>query len=369
MTFFVRPLRCRSLASLSAWLVFAAGAGTVQLAAQDLPPAIEADRLLLQAEQQIQDEDYDEALATLDRILELQAEHNLEVPAPFWFNHARVAKEVPHPYKARSSAIRYLEVAGRGGEHYLAALEILNELEEPLTRLAAERESAFRALLRQAETTVSGRVFRDCSLCPVMVEVPPGSYMMGSPATEVGRLGTEGPQHQVTIGYAFAAGVYEVTFAEWDACVSAGGCGHWPRDYNDGRGRRPVLDVNWEDAQEYVAWISEETGEEYRLLSEAEWEYVARAGTRTARYWGESEAEQCRYANGSEVSCSDGYGAETAPAGSFEPNAFGLYDVLGNVGEWTEDCWNASYAGAPTDGRPRTSGDCSHRVLRGGSWG
>ena len=145
--------------------------------------------------------------------------------------------------------------------------------------------------------------------------------------------------------------------------------GYRPDDEGWGRGRRPVISVSWEDAQGYVAWLSGETGEEYRLLSEAEWEYVARAGTQTARYWGESETGQCRYANGSDSSpsCSDGY-AETAPAGSFEPNAFGLYDVLGNVWEWTDDCWNESYAGAPTDGSPWASGDCSRRVLRGGSW-
>ena len=143
-----------------------------------------------------------------------------------------------------------------------------------------------------------------------------------------------------------------------------------------------MINVSWEDAQEYVRWLSRETGEEYRLLSEAEWEYVARAGTQTARYWGESESGQCRYGNGRDatanveleydfltpVSCSDGY-VRTAPVGLFEPNAFGLYDVLGNVWEWTQDCWNDSYSGAPPDGSAWRSGDCSARVLRGGSWG
>ena len=149
-----------------------------------------------------------------------------------------------------------------------------------------------------------------------------------------------------------------------------------------GRGRRPVINVSWEDARGYVEWLSSETGEEYRLLSEAEWEYVARGGTQTARHWGASSSGQCGYANGYDrtgeqkhdfswdpdpISCSDGH-ADTAPVGSFEPNAFGLYDVLGNVWEWTDDCWNGSYAGAPTDGSPWASGDCTQRVLRGGSW-
>ena len=169
---------------------------------------------------------------------------------------------------------------------------------------------------------------------------------MGSPASEEGRFDDEGPQHRVTIGSLFAVGVYEATFAEWDGCVRAGGCGGYrPEDQGWGRGSRPVINVSWEDAQEYVRWLSRETGQRYRLLSEAEWEYVARAGTQTARYWGESESGQCRYGNGYDrtghaelefswerVACSDGY-VRTAPVGLFEPNAFGLYDVLGNVME------------------------------------
>ena len=142
-----------------------------------------------------------------------------------------------------------------------------------------------------------------------------------------------------------------------------------------------MVNVSWEDAGAYVAWLSGETGEEYRQLTEAEWEYVARAGTRTDWYWGELETEQCRYANAYDqtaheddrrdwlepVSCSDGYSG-TAPVGSFEPNSFGLYDVLGNVGEWTADCWNDSYSGAPVDGSAWRVGDCSSRALRGGFW-
>ena len=225
-----------------------------------------------------------------------------------------------------------------------------------------------------------GTVFRECDTCPEMVVVPAGSFMMGSPESEEGRRDYEGPQHRVTIGMAFAVGVYEVTFGEWDACVRTGGCGGYRPDDAWGRGSRPVIQVSWEDARDYVRWLSRETGEQYRLLTEAEWEYVARAGTQTPRYWGEKESEQCRYANGYDrtghaelednldpVSCSDGHGG-TAPVGMFEPNGFGLYDVLGNVVEWTQDCWNESYSGAPADGSAWSSGDCSQRVLRGGSW-
>ena len=228
-----------------------------------------------------------------------------------------------------------------------------------------------------------GTVFQDCAACPEMVVVPAGSFMMGSPASEDGRDDVEGPQHAVTIGAPFAVGVYEVTFAEWDACVRAGGCGGYrPGDEGWGRGSRPVMRVNWEDAQGYLQWLSRETGARYRLLTEAEWEYVARAGTRTARYWGASESGQCRYGNAADAAarrefpdanasdfagCSDGY-VFSAPVGSFQPNAFGLYDMLGNVWEWTEDCWNGDYSGAPANGSAWGSGDCSQRVLRGGSW-
>ena len=144
-----------------------------------------------------------------------------------------------------------------------------------------------------------GEVFRDCDVCPEMVVVPAGSFTMGSPDTEEGRRDNEGPQHEVTIDYAFAVGVYEVTFEEWDARVRGGGCAAYePYDWNWGRGRRPVIEVNWEDAWLYADWLTEQTGEEYRLPTEAEWEYVARAGTRTARYWEGPEREQCRHANG-----------------------------------------------------------------------
>ena len=157
---------------------------------------------------------------------------------------------------------------------------------------------------------------------------PAGSYMMGSPTSDAEGFSDERPQHAVRIGAPFAVGVYEVTFAEWDACVRAGGCGgHSPNDGGLGRGRRPVWNVSWEDARAYVQWWSRETGQRYRLLTEAEWEYVARAGTTTGRYWGQGEAGQCRYANGGDASapCPDGH-EYTAPAGSFQPNAFGLYD-------------------------------------------
>ena len=206
-----------------------------------------------------------------------------------------------------------------------------------------------------------GRKFRDCADCPLMVEAPSGTYVMGSPATESGRYSDEGPQHQVTIGYRLAAGVYEVTFAEWDACVAAGGCnGHVPADWGWGRGTRPVIGVNWFDAQNYLQWLSGKTGKRYRLLSEAEWEYVARAGTTTPYHTGSTiSRDQANYDFRTVGS--------TVPVGSYPANAFGLHDVHGNVWEWTQDCWNDGYRGAPADGSAWEAGFCDRRVNRGGS--
>ena len=236
------------------------------------------------------------------------------------------------------------------------------------------------ALRKMAVGPKVGERFRDCAVCPEMVVVPAGSFLMGSLESEEGRDDDEGPVHQVRIDASFAMGVYEVTFAEWDACEEDGGCrGYSPDDEGWGRERRPVIHVNWKDAQAYVGWLSAKTGERYRLPSEAEWEYAAQGGTRTSRPWGKGESRQCRHANGADAaykrqhtartvaSCDDGH-VYTAPVGRYEQNARGLHDVLGNVWEWTGDCWNASYEGAPTDGSAWDSGDCSRRVLRGGSW-
>ena len=184
---------------------------------------------------------------------------------------------------------------------------------------------------------------------------------MGSPSSEDGRDSNEDPQHRVAISRPFAAGKYEVTFDEWNACVRESGCGHNPGDGGWGRGRRPVIDVSWRDAKQYAEWLSRKSGKRYRLLTEAEWEYVARAGTTTAFSTGATIAHsQANYGMSR---------GQTAPVGSYGPNAFGLYDVHGNVWEWTEDCWNANYGGAPTDWSAWLTGDCSQRVNRGGGWG
>ena len=194
----------------------------------------------------------------------------------------------------------------------------------------------------------------ECNDCPLMVAVPAGTFKMGS-----AKYKTELPVRSVNIGR-LAVGVHEVTFSQWDACHRAGRCSHKPRDNRWGRGNRPVIDVSWNDAQEYVRWLSEETGARYRLLSESEWEYVARAGTTGPFHTGSTiSRDQANYG-----------GSGTLKVGSrLESNRFGLHDMHGNVWEWVEDCWHRNYLGAPQDGRAWIKGgDCGKRVFRGGSW-
>jgi formylglycine-generating enzyme required for sulfatase activity len=242
---------------------------------------------------------------------------------------------------------------------------------------------------------------------PQMVRIPAGSFLMGSPADEEGRFDNEGPQHRVTIARSFSLGRCAVTRGDFARFIEASGyrteaerepeegIGAWIPDKNEWGwaprrswrdpgfpqdDRHPVVGVSWNDAQAYVQWLRETSGKPFRLPSEAEWEYAARAGTTTARYWGDA-ADQHRHANGADRrlkgkfpkwpyaihEADDGY-AETAPVGSFQPNAFGLYDMLGNVLEWVQDVWHDTYEGAPGDGRAWEGGNEQRRVLRGGSW-
>jgi formylglycine-generating enzyme required for sulfatase activity len=209
--------------------------------------------------------------------------------------------------------------------------------------------------------------FRECAKdkdCPEMIVIGAGEFMMGSPASEKGHIPNEGPQHKVTIARPFAVSMFDVTFADWDACVSVGGCPQ-VSDSSMGRGKRPVINVLWSDAQKYVAWLSKMTGRTYRLLTEAEWEYVARAGSTTAYFWGDEIGKGNANCRG----CGDNLDSQqTSPVGSFSANQFGLYDVAGNVWQWVQDCYHDDYDGAPTDGSAWTSGDCSQHVVRGGSW-
>lgn len=217
------------------------------------------------------------------------------------------------------------------------------------------------ATAQDAEELKPGDHFHDCDVCPEMVVVPPGLFIMGLGGTTP----REGPAHRVNIKKPFAIGVYETTFLEWEACVRDGGCSRNPDDHDWGRANRPVINVKFSDVQEYLAWISEKSGKQYRLPSEAEWEYAARAGTTTRFWWGDEAGQSLANCKdcGSEWSAKS-----TAPVGSFSPNPFGLYDTMGNAFEWTADCWNKTHEGAPGDGTARWTGDCRQRVMRGGSF-
>lgn len=210
-----------------------------------------------------------------------------------------------------------------------------------------------------------GDSFRECAKeCPEMVVVPSGEGMIGAPENEKDRYESEGPLHKVMFAKPFAVSKFEVTFDEWDACVSVGGCTR-SNDFGLRQAGSPVIFASWNDAQQYVAWFSRMTGRTYRLLSEAEWEYAARANTTTAYFWG-NEIGQGR------ANC-DGCGSQwdakrPAPVGSFAANQFGLYDMHGNVWEWVEDCYASGYAAAHVDGSASISKDCTQRVIRGGSW-
>jgi len=199
--------------------------------------------------------------------------------------------------------------------------------------------------------------FTDCDTCPAMIPLPAGTFQMGSPETEAGRTGNEDPLHEVTLP-AFAIGQTEITFDEWDACLAGGGCnGFEPSDRGYGKGRQPVIGVSWADANAYVRWLSSKTGRTYRLPTEAEWEYAARAGTTTAYWWGDYFDAAIAPSRG------------PVPVDTLAENPFGLKGMLGNAREWVEDCYINNYTTAPVDGTAQRDGDCARRVLRGGAWG
>ena len=215
-----------------------------------------------------------------------------------------------------------------------------------------------------------GETFVDCPRCPPMVVVPEGEFVMGSPPDELLRASNEGPQHRVTVPR-FALARTEVTFDQYRHCVQAGACSYLPRDEGWGKGDRPVIHVSMENAGTYVRWLSDITGKRYRLPSEAEWEYAARGGTTTRFHTGEClNPQQANFdARRPFGDCPEGNRlGKTLPVASFPPNPFGLFDMHGNVREWTLDCWNPGYQGAPVDGSAWIEGDCSRAVLRGGSW-
>lgn len=273
------------------------------------------------------------------------------------------------------------------------------------TRVAEEPGDSLAAAPAIFRTAGTGTLLWDCVMCPQMVIVPGGSYTIGSPPDEPGHASDEAPQRRILLAYPFAVSRFEITRGEYEAFVRAtgrpvlGDCltdrikqGEWAHEPNttlrdpgfEQQDNHPVLCVTWDDAQAYVAWLNAQTDGGYRLLSEAEWEYVARAGTTTTFPWGPSADTGCADANLGDATMHDKYakilsdyplaacrdGAlNTSPVGSYRANAFGLYDLIANTGEWVEDCVTMSYDTLPTDGSADLSGDCTRRIVRSGSWG
>lgn len=211
-----------------------------------------------------------------------------------------------------------------------------------------------------APQVAPGDVIRDCDNCPEMISLPKGSFMMGSVGTEEGRNGNEGPRHQVSFGRPFAISRTEVTFAQWDACVSEKACSALT-DNGWGRGNRPATGISYQEAERYVSWLSDKTGQKYFIPSEAEWEYAARSGSEDA--WNTGVAILAEDAN-----ILDQFG-KTVPVGSYPPNAFGLYDMHGNVSEWVQDCVDTGYLGVPTNGEAlKTCSNKDQGITRGGNF-
>ena len=282
--------------------------------------------------------------------------------------HVAEARELRASIEAAANDRRAFEAAAR--LHTIEAYRAYTEAFPGGRQLAAALEAIDSLTLR------TGKVFRDCAECPDMVVIPAGSFWQGSEESAPLALKKETPRRMVTFAEPFAVSVFEITFDQWDRCVADDGCSARPGDNGWGRGNRPVMMVSWNDAQEFTAWLSTSTGHSYSLPSESQWEYLARAGEESD-WLGGSPAEVCRFANiaGEEsgfrwqhAECADGAPLQTLPVGSLEPNAFGVYDVIGNVAEWTLDCMNLSYLDAPADGSTWSRGICSSRMTRGGSW-
>jgi len=246
-----------------------------------------------------------------------------------------------------------------GGTAYVSS-KLMREPPKAEPKPAAPKVAIVPPRFLSSMKTAPGGNFRDCPDCPEMVSLPAGSYRMGSDAGDP----SERPAHTVRISHAFAVGKYEVTVAQWNSCVAAGGCTYKPR-IKGAPEEAPVHKLSWKDVQEYLAWLKKVTGKPYRLLSEAEWEYAARGGMNHRFWWGDRMTvgmADCK-------DCGNGWSYNfPAPVGMFKPNPFGLYGMNGGVWEWTDDCWHTNYNHAPTDGSAAKDGDCGARVLRGGSW-
>ena len=342
------------------------------VAALQLPPDMQADRYLVRAQRQIEEQDFAGAKQSMEQILELEAEHGLQLPAEFFFRYAEVLDRLELHDDAIEAAMKYLTLAGRDGEHYREALELLDQAEQAKAAAEAAAEAARRSPGESRE--FAGMEF---------VWVPAGEFLMGS--TSALADDDERPRTRVRISRGFYLGKYEVTQGQWQAVMGSN-----PSGFDECGSDCPVETVSWEDAQEFIGKLNAAAGgNRYRLPTEAEWEYAARAGSRTETPAGDLSILGMNnaplldgiawYGGNSGVSYAAGYDCSdwgekqhassrcgTHPVGRKAPNAWGLHDMLGNVWEWVED-WKGDYpGGAVTD--PRGPGSGSKRVTRGGSW-
>ena len=350
------------------WLLFPA-----VVAALQLPPDIQADRYLVRAQRQIEEQDFAGAKQSMEQILELQSQHGLEIPEEFFYRYAEVLDRLELHDEAIEFATKYLTRAGRDGEHYREALELLDQAEQAKAAAEAAAEAARRraeaaaeaarrraeaaaeAARRRAEAAAAAAEERRKIVAALVagndfVRIPPGEFRMGSKSSEA--YNNERTRTRVTISRGFYLGKYEVTQGQWEAVMGSN-----PSRFDECGPDCPVEEVSWDDVQEFIRKLNAVVGEQrYRLPTEAEWEYAARAGTMGDRY-GNLDA----------IAWYDGNsGDRTHPVGRKAPNAWGLHDMLGNVNEWVED-WHGPYpGGSVTDPRGPVSG--SKRVYRGGSW-
>ncbi|MGO9475800.1 MAG: SUMF1/EgtB/PvdO family nonheme iron enzyme [Rhodomicrobium sp.] len=247
----------------------------------------------------------------------------------------------------------------------------------PKPEPAKPKERQTAVVVAKPAPALMAETFKDCPECPEMMVVPPGKFMMGSPLSELEGDENEKPQHTVTFVSARAVSQSAITFTEWEACLADGGCGGYhPDDGGWTTGDRPTINLSWRDAALYIDWLKKKSGKRYRLMTEAEYEYIARAGTVTPFWWGETiTPDNANYAGTAQIYKGGGkkgeYRGKTLPVKSLQPNPWGFFQVHGNVYTWVEDCWHATYAGAPSDGSAwldRERGDCRFHVMRGGAW-
>jgi formylglycine-generating enzyme required for sulfatase activity len=329
-------------------------AGIAQTAA--IPKSVQIDLLKSDILDDVKANKFPEALRKFDELRKLRS----TLPPALSFLEAKVADKTGDSLRVVDALADYFNVAARDDKNYAEALNLMrrNEASASIASAAKAAEAEVKAEKERIAAEGKAAALKAAAMQRIpallaeiegaMKNIPAGEFRMGGDY--------EKPNHAVTVKR-FKLSAYDVTFEQYDVFAQATGRS-LPTDNGWGRGRRPVIDVSWDDAQAFAAWLSQQSGLKFRLPTEAEWEYAARAGTKTAYYWGNAfDRSKVAFA-----------GNRTEEVGSHPANAFGLYDMSGNVWQWTQDCYNDSYAGAPSDGSAWISGDCEIRMTRGGSW-